>query len=430
MIYNKINWIILLIPLVLFSDDYTFNASEFEKKPFEFSGTIEFRPSLTIPQNQSTAWKLKNHENNNPPQLLDNYLLIATPSAKFEKKKILFYSSADLRVEYNNPESRWNFRGSLLEGYGKYAFSSNWNFLAGKKLYKWGNGYIYNPVSYAGRTKDVNDIDASLEGYYSTAMQYNKSFSSPILSNFSHETVLLPVYGEINNNYTGGDKLWLLNHSYVLFLNTDVHIFINVAQEFDFSVGFSAAYNILTNWEIHGELSYLPQVNSTIIGSNTMLSVTEKKDIIQSVIGTRYLTTFDATFYLEYLFNGNGYNQNEMNLWYSSAKNALASENLQHINSVRKYWFENLSRQFLMNHYIFFKVQYPEPFNFLYFTPSLYILFNIEDNSFMAGFDMIYKRFENISFNLKLVGLSGDDMSEFGSKISKVKTELNVESYF
>lgn len=427
---KKTNWVILLFPLLLSADDYNFDVSEFEKKTFEFSGTIEFRPSLAIPQKQSTAWELKYFENNNPPKLLDNYLLIATPSAKFEKNKILFYSTADLRVEYNNPECKWDYRVNLLEGYGKYEFNSNWNLLAGKKLYEWGKAYIFNPVSYAGRTKDVNDIDASLEGYYSTSLQYNKSFSSSILSNFSNETVFLPVYKEINSNYSGGDKHWLLNHLYFLVLNTDIHIFINIAQDHDFSLGFAAAYNILTNWEIHGELAYLPQINSTVIGSNTMLNLNNKSDIIQTIIGTRYLTEFDATFYLEYLYIGNGYNQKEMDFWYTVANNALASEDTQHINSIRKYWFENLSKQFLMQNYLFFKVQYPEPFNLLYFTPSLYILLNIDDKSFMTGFDMNYKRFENINFNFKLVGLYGDVLSEFGSKISKVKTELNVEIYF
>jgi len=429
-IIGRIFWTISLLQLVIFADEYEFDISEFEKKPFEYSGTIEFRPSLTIPQKQSFAWKLKYYENEKPPEVLDNCLLITTPSAKFEKNKILLFGAVDLRIEYNHPENKWNFRAALLEGYGKYEFNLNWNILAGKKLYKWGKGYSYNPVSYASRPKDVNDIDASLEGYYSTAIQYNKSISSPILKNYSHEVVLIPVYREINDDYAGGDNHWLLNHSYFLIFDTDFDIFFNVAQDFDFKAGFAAAYNILTNWEIHGELSYLPQTSKSIIGSDTLLGFVEEKDIIQSVVGTRYLTPFDATFYLEYIFNGEGLNQEEMNQWYSAVYNTLTNQELESISRIRTLWFENLGKQFLMKHYIYFKVQYPEPFNLLYFTSSLYTLINAEDKSFLGGLDFNYKRFDNFSFNLKLVEMFGTARSEFASKISKLKMELNIEYYF
>jgi hypothetical protein len=119
-----------------------------------------------------------------------------------------------------------------------------------------------------------------------------------------------------------------------------------------------------------------------------------------------------------------------MQNWCASAHNALVSQNIQAVNSIRKEWFQNLNKQFLMNHYIYFKIQYPEPFDFLYFTPSVYLLFNTVDKSFLGGLDMNYKRFNRISFNLKLFGLYGKTNSEFGSKISELKTELNIKFFF
>ena len=50
MIIKIIVSISVILLSLLFSDEYDFDVSEFEKKPFEFSGTAEFRPSLIIPE--------------------------------------------------------------------------------------------------------------------------------------------------------------------------------------------------------------------------------------------------------------------------------------------------------------------------------------------------------------------------------------------
>ena len=364
---NRLFWTIAIVCNVLFADDYNFDMSEFEKKTFEVSGTVEFRPSITIPNIESPAWKLKYKGVENPPGFLDNYLLIGNPKIVFNKEKVSLLSLFDVRALYVRFDENLVTPFTLLEGYGKYEFNSNWNIQTGKKLYKWGKGYIYNPVSYAGRPKDVNDIDAALEGYYSLSVQYNKSIDSKILKNFSQETVVIPVDKKVNSDYQTGDKHWFLNHSYLLILDADIDVFYNISGDLDYSVGFATAYNILTNWEVHAELS---SVN------------------LESIIGTRYLTSYDATFYLEYLYNGND------------------------------------------TFHLYFKAQYPEPFNLLYFTPSIYTLVNTVDQSYLSALDLNYKRFDNLSFNFKVVSMVGDKKSEYGKKMSKYKTELNIKYYF
>ena len=423
-------FLLLFITPAVFSQDYDFDVSEFEKKPFEFSGTAEFRPSFIIPEKKSLSWKLKYYDNTGSHKVLDNYLLLALPVAKFEKKGVLLYASTDARIGYNHPENGWDFNLSLLEGYGKYEFNPRWSILLGKKLYKWGKGYIYNPVSYAGRQKDVNDVDASLEGYYTACVEYVKSFSSKVFKNLSQELVFIPVYKKLNDDYSTGDRHWLVSRTYFLIVNTDYELFFTVSENYDYKFGVAAAHNILTNWEIHGELSFLPETDKMLISKNGYPELQTAKNTIQSIVGTRYLSPFNATFYLEYIYNGAGLSKDEMQNWCASAHNALVSQNIPAVNSIRKEWFQNLNKQFFMNHYIYFKIQYPEPFDFLYFTPSLYLLFNTVDKSFLGGLDMNYKRYDRISFNLKLFGLYGKTNSEFGSKISELKTELKIKFFF
>ena len=423
-------FLLFLITSPVFSQDYDFDVSEFEKKTFEFSGITEFRPSLIIPEKQSLSCKLKYYDKNSTPNLLDNYLVLVVPTIKLEKKGLSVYGSGDGHIVYNNPETDWDFAISLLEGYGKYEFNPRWSILLGKKLYKWGKGYIYNPVSYAGRQKDVNNVDASLQGYYSSSVEYVKSFSSKVLKNLSQELVVIPVYKKLNDDYGIGDKHWFFSHTYFLIVNTDYELFFAVSDDFNYKIGVAAAHNILTNWEIHGELSFLPEADKMLISENSYPELHTEKNTIQSIVGTRYLSPFNATFFLEYIYNGAGLSKQEMQNWCTSAQNALITQDIQAINSIRKEWFLNLNRQFLMNHYLYFKIQYPEPFNFLYFTPSLYLLFNVADKSFLGGLDINYKRFNTVSFNMKLIGLHGKTNSEFGSKISELKTELNVKFFF
>ena len=423
-------FLLLFIASPVFSQDYDFDVSEFEKKPFEFLGTTEFRPSLIIPEKKSLSWKLKYFDKNSTPNLMDTYLLLVVPSAKFIQNGLSVYSSGDGRIIYNNPEKLLDFDLSLLEGYCKYEFNPRWSVLLGKKLYKWGKGYIYNPVSFAGRQKDVNNVDASLEGYYSASVEYVKSFSSKVLKNLSQEIIVIPVYKELNDDYDTGDKHWFLFRTYFLIVNTDYELFFTVSEDFGYKIGVAAAHNILTNWEIHGELSFLPEAEKMLISENGYPELHAEKNTIQSIVGTRYLSPFNATFYLEYIYNGAGLSKQEMQDWYTTAQNAFDSQNTQVIDLLRKNWFSNLNEQFIMNHYIYFKIQYPEPFYFLYFTPSLYLLFNVDDKSFLSGLDMNYKRFNAVSFNMKLIGLYGKTNSEFGSKMSELKTELNVKFFF
>ncbi len=423
-------FLFLFITSTVFSQDYNFDVSEFEKKSLEFSGTVEFRPSLIIPENKSLSWNLKYFNMNNTPNLLDNYLLLVSPIIKFENKGLSVYGSGDGRITYNNLDNDWAFNISLLEGYGKYEFNPRWSILLGKKLYKWGKGYIYNPVSYAGRQKDVNNVDVSLEGYYSFSIEYVKSFSLKVLKNLSQELVIIPVYKKLNDDYRTGDRHWFFSRTYFLIVNTDYELFFNMSEEFDYRIGVAIAHNILTNWEIHGEFSFLSEEEKMLIAETSYPEPRIENNIIQSIVGTRYLSPFNATFYLEYIYNGAGLNNQEIQDWYTSAQNVLESQNIQAINLMSKEWFLNMNKQFVMKHYLYFKIQYPEPFYFLYLTPSLYFLFNMVDKSFISGLDMNYKRFNAVSFNTKLIWLYGEPNSEFGSKISELKIELNAKYFF
>ena len=83
-----------------------------------------------------------------------------------------------------------------------------------------------------------------------------------------------------------------------------------------------------------------------------------------------------------------------------------------------------------MRDYIYTKLSHPEPFDILYFTPSIFVLYNLNDNSRMIGGEFNYSRFENLNLKLKYNSMFGEENSEFGEKISSNKISFLMEFVF
>lgn len=416
--------------LSLAADEYEFDVSEFAKKPLTFANIVEFRSTFIFPEEKSYAAKLKYYNQIETPTVLDNYLLSLTPSLSFDNKGFQLKFTGDVWGRYNHPESDWEFDATLFEGYLKYEFNPQWHILLGKKSYKWGKGYVFNPSSFASRQKDVNNVDAALEGFYSASVQYVKSFTESVMQMIAQEIVFLPMYKKINESSNVNSQHWAFLHTYFLLFNTDYDLFIALSQDFDYKLGLGIAHNIRTNWEVHAELAYLPKETKKMLNRDASVFTKELNNTMQTVVGTRYLTPFNTTFYLEYIYNGIGLTKTEANQWYTNTRNILTLANAKKIKGLKKQWFSSMNKQYLMNHYFYLKMQHPEPFHFLYFTPSLYVLLSVSDQSFLMGLDMNYKRFEAVNFNIKVVGLYGKSNTEFGTKMSELKTEFSLKWYF
>ena len=131
-----------------------------------------------------------------------------------------------------------------------------------------------------------------------------------------------------------------------------------------------------------------------------------------------------STIFLEYLHHGQGLEKREMENYYKAIDD-LSSPTADITSSqLKKYQLENLNSQFLMKDYGYLKLSHPEPFDILYFTPSLFILYNLVDKSRMIGGEFNYSRFENIDLKFKYSFLSGDDYSEFGDKMNSNKISM------
>ena len=83
-----------------------------------------------------------------------------------------------------------------------------------------------------------------------------------------------------------------------------------------------------------------------------------------------------------------------------------------------------------MQDYIYFQIQKPEPFDWLYFTPSFSTIYNLNDESMLLALTFTYKPVTNFEFVLKPAVTFGEEDSEYGSQRTQQKVETWLRFYF
>ncbi len=421
----KILIIFIFFIIQLSAQEYSFDFEEFEKKPYEYVGIFQIQSEFSELNNSSELYKLSflNREEEN---YLDSYFASIQLKGSYDISK--FKLSLDIKDQlFYTTNDEWENNFSIYESFINADLSTNFDMQFGKKSVKWGKGYIWNPVSFVGRQKDINDVDAGLEGFWMLKLDYVKSLSG-VLQNFSISPVIIPVSGEINEDFSDEEGYNFILNNYFLIKDTDVGLYF-LADDSKFrKFGADFARNILPNWEIHAEYVLEKDVTSNRMNSDFVVESTTD-DTRDYLFGTRILFETNTTLIVEYLHNDAGLDEEQMNNFFNAIEVAT-SEDPELLPIIKEYQTENMSSQFLMKDYFYAKLSHPEPFNILYFTPSIFLLYNINDNSKMIGGEFNYSRFNNLTLKIKYNFLLGDLTSEFGGKISSKKLSLLADYTF
>ena len=83
-----------------------------------------------------------------------------------------------------------------------------------------------------------------------------------------------------------------------------------------------------------------------------------------------------------------------------------------------------------MKDYLYLKVSQKEPFDILYFTPSVTCLYNMNDKSGSIMPQITYTPITNLEFELRTTFFLGKDYTEGGEKINDCKIYASVKYYF
>jgi hypothetical protein len=432
----------LILPLILAiflsslahtEEEYKFDLSEIEKeiekKPYHLAGYIEFRPVLFFLDRDASLYKLRFYDRNEgkTTEELDSKLQL---DGSLEKgiARLFIRLNSDLKYSYLG----WDGEINLYEGFLSMKPSSSFTIDLGKKTFKWGKGYAWNPVAFIDRPKNPDDPEIPLEGFVAASADYIKSFPDP-LKTVSFTPVILPVYDHVNDEFGEVNNINFAGKLYFLFFDTDVDFLFLLGKSKTNRFGIDFSRNITTNFEIHGEFAFINNFKKKYVDSFGSISES-KLDAKSYLFGIRYLTKSDITFIAEYYRNGTGFSRVEMKDYFTFIDRGydyfLRTGNDSLLKKAERITEESYGRINPMKDYVYFRVSQKEPLNILYFTPSITAIMNLNDNSLSVSPELLYTGFTNVELRLKATALIGQKESEYGEKPNDYRFEIRFRYYF
>ena len=413
-------------------EEYKFDLSEIEKKPYHLGGYVELRPVLFGLDRDASLYKLKFY-NRNEGKTIEEYNGRLRLEGSLEKGIARLFVKANFDLQYSY--LGWDHsepKRMIYEGYLSLKPSSSLSFKFGKQTLLWGKGYAFNPVAFVSRPKDPDDPELAIEGYITASADYIKSFQGP-LKTVSFTPVIFPVYKDVNDDFGTVKGLNIAGKLYLLLYDTDIDLMAMTGRSRTSRVGMDFSKNLTTNLEIHGEFAFINNQKSSVIDSQGDISE-EKFDAESYLLGIRYLTASDTTFIFEYYRNGTGFSRLEMrdyltfidrgyNLFLLNGNDSL----LKKAASVTE---GNYGRINPSKDYLYLRISQKEPFNILYFTPAITTILNLNDGSLSLSPELLYEGIKNLEIRLKGIVLLGGGRTEFGEKQNDYRVELRVRYYF
>lgn len=405
----------------LLAQDYSFEIPEEDKEEkLEWSGNLDGKYTLFHSRQSSPFYGLQFFNQDNPSEYLTQYRLELYFDADYQTKDIGFHLKTH-STYYDDSET--NFE--LNEGYGNINLSLSSFVQFGKKAYNWGKGYAFNPVGYVNPTKDPENPELAQAGLLSMNFETIKSFNSDVLKTIAFTGIIIPPNEDINDRYAEIEGTDTAMKTYFLLGDIDIDIMGYYSELDTNQIGADFAANLRENIEIHGELSYFNDNPKNTIVENDVSTAFENGR--SYLLGIRYLNRWDTTIILEYYHNDIGLTEKEYEDYVNYLLDSIDSGTETQALSDSQTYFKDKT---LMQDYLYLKITQPEPFEWLYFTPSLSTIYNLNDNSLSLAVQMSYKPYTNFELILWPTFTIGKEGTEFGDKQNQEKTELWARIYF
>jgi len=419
----------LLLATAASAQEFTFDASEFEKKPFEFSGYIELKQQHMRLNQDSALYKLGYY--NQPRDSIDQTTLTLKPEGKLRSGALTLNARAHLEGDWATQQFDRELR--FDEFYGSYKPDPGLTLDAGKIALKWGKGYAWTTVGFVERQKDPNDPDLARQGFTMLTADFIRNFDGA-LRTVAFTPVLLPVSADVNHDFGGTGHLNAAAKLYLLYNDTDIDIMFLSNGSRSRRIGVDFSRNLGSNLEVHGEWARIDDTQRQVVNAAGAVTTLRQNASSSYLLGTRYLTENDATWILEYYRNGAGYDENELQSFYSYVDTAYAqfagsgnSTLLQRAASLSR---SGVSRPNPGRDYLYLRVSQKEPFDILYFTPAITLIANANDRSYSVAPEVLYTGFNNVELRARAFFLGGGKYTEFGERVNSRRLEFQARLYF
>jgi len=394
-----------------------------QEKKLEWSGNLDVKYTLFHMHESSALYRLQFPVDKPSSSLLTQYRLEPYLNAEYRTSDLGFhlrthatyFSDADASVD-------------LFEAFGSFSPSFAVTVQAGKRVYNWGKGYAFNPVGYVNPLKDPENPELAQAGLLSANVEYVKTFSSGALQNMSLLLVVIPSSGSPSNRFSELKYTDLALRTSFLLWDTDIDVMGFYSIQKPKRVGIDIARNVSENLEIHGELSYSANVERFSIANNSVTSSVSSGATY--LLGIRYLHESNITLIAEYYHNEFGLSASEFDSYNRFLTSGTQDNDpllLQQVAKVNQTYFRGSN---LLKDYLYLKLSTPEPFDWLYFTPSLFTIYNLADQSFLLSMMMNYKPATNIEFILWPTLITGGGNTEYGSRAFRQKVEVWMRVFF
>lgn len=401
-------------------EEFKFDAAEFDKRPFEFGGHVEFKSELSRLNRGGSFYTLNG--------LTRDTLKRNTATLKLNAKYTHGIGTVNLRA---NAEARRDELGSeggerFDEAYVSLKPDPGFTLDAGKIAMKWGKGYAWNPVGFVERAKDPNDVELAREGYTLVAADFIRNFADDggDLKTVAFTPVLLPVGTQTNQDFGQPHRLNVAAKLYLLYRDTDIDFTWLAGGSRTPRLGVDFSRNLSSALEIHGEWARVRDVETRRIDAAGNVS-SETRDATSILLGLRYLSDNDTTWTAEIYRNGAGYTASQL----ADFHRLVDSGNPALLTRARQlspaYGRANAGER-----YLYLRASQKEPFDIVYFTPAATLIANLDDRSYSFTPELLYTGVTNLDLRLRATWLKGGSGTEFGEKQNERKLELMARFYF
>ena len=409
--------------------EFTFDASEFERKALEWGGYAEYRYDH-FRLNRSGAFYGLSYYNRGLPDSLDRNAAALKLDAQYTR------GAASLRTRTHLEYADDPYGGERTARFDELAAS--WKphpgFTAeiGKIALKWGKGYAWNPVGFVERVKDPNEPELAREGFWMATADWVRTFEGP-LKTVAFTPVVLPVGSDVNSAYGRTGHTNFAAKLYLLWYDTDIDFVYLSNGSRTQRYGFDFSRNLTSNFEVHGEWARITDFERRAVNPAGAPRVT-RGDADSYLLGARYLTAGDATWIVEYYRNGTGYTEREMQDFFRFVDSGLAQHATTGVDTLLRRAVAaqqgGYGRPHAMGRYAYVRVSQKDAFDILYFTPALTSIVNLQDRSYSVTPELTYTGITNVELRLRFFYLKGNALSDFGEKANARRLEFRARVYF
>jgi len=415
----------VLVPAALaHAEEFSFDASEFEKKPLELGGYLQLKQEALSLNRGAAFYRLGFY---NLPQR--DSLERTTGTLQLAGKLRQGMGTFDFRLNGNLQRDQLgkDRDGRIFEAAYSMRPDPGLTLEAGKRAMRWGKGYAWNPIGFVERPKDPNDPELAREGFVMAGADW---ISSPggALQTIAFTPVLLPVSGDLNGDFGSRGHLNPAAKLYLLYRDTDIDLAWQGKGSRPARFGVDFSRNLASNFEIHGEWARILGFSRPVTDGAGRVA-NEIGNATSTLLGTRYLTAGDTTYIAEYYRNGTGYSEEESRQFYQLVDTAFATGDAALVQKAlslqASYGRPNAGRS-----YLYFRAQQKDALGIVYFQPAIGAIVNLQDRSYQLAPELQYTGISNLELRARLFLLHGGGGTDFGEKQARRRLELYARWHF